>query len=104
MMTVIDGLESNDLPMPIPTDALKTMVATAESPLAPGFLFGAHPGMAMRGFHGRGDDDRGFQGRGDDDWFGERGERTRGGWDERIDIDDDMSDNSADEDEGEADS
>ena len=93
--------------MPIPTDALKTMVATAESPLAPGFLFGAHPGMAMRGFHGRGDDDREFhgRGRGDDGWFGERGERTRGGWDERIDIGDDASDDSADEDdEGETNS
>lgn len=107
MMTVIDGLESAETPMPLPTDALKTMVATAESPLAPGFLFGAHAGMAMRGFHGREDDDRGFQGRGrgDDDWFGERGERTRGGWDERSDIDDDRSDDAADEDdEGETDS
>jgi hypothetical protein len=94
MMTVIDGLESDDLPMPIPADALKTMVATAESPLAPGFLIGAHPGMAMRGFHERGDDDHGFHGRGredGDDWFGERGER--------IDIDDDTSDDSADEDD-----
>jgi hypothetical protein len=99
MISVIDGLESDDLPMPIPTDALKAMVATAESPLGPGFLLGGHPGMVMRTFHGRGDDGPGFHRRGhggDDGWFGERAEH-RG---EVIDDDaatDDENDDSEDE-------
>jgi hypothetical protein len=101
MMTVIDGLESDDLPMPIPADALKTMVATAESPLAPEFLFGAHPGMSMRGFHGRGDDGHGFhgRGRGDDEWFDDREEIRE----EAVDDDaatDDENDDSEDETSG----
>lgn len=83
MMSVIDGLESDDLPILIPTDALKAMVATAESPLGPGLLFGPHPGMMIRAFHGHAGDGHGFNGRmrgGDDGWFGERGERARAGF------------------------
>ena len=76
MIAVIDGLESETLPMPIPTDALKAMVATAESPLGPGLLFGHGPGMMGRGFHGHDDDGRGFAGRGGEGGpFGESGER-----------------------------
>ena len=92
MISVIDGLNQEDLPMPIPTDALKAMVATAESPLRPAMLFGGHPGMMIRAFHGRGDDGLGFHGRGrgdDDGWFGGRGPGQ----------DDDASDDASEADE-----
>jgi hypothetical protein len=74
MMAVIDGLDTDALPMPIPTDALKAMIATAESPLGPGLLFGPPPGMMIGAFHGRHGEEHDFPGRGrggDDDWFGE---------------------------------
>ncbi len=64
MIAVIDGLDSETLPMPIPADALKAMVASAESPLGPGPLFGHGPGMMIRAFHGHHGDGRGFAGRG----------------------------------------
>lgn len=74
MISVIDGIDTEAMPMPIPTDALKAMVATSDGPLGPAMLFGGHPGMIIRAFHGHGGP--GFHGRGGDDdggWFGERG-------------------------------
>ena len=102
MISVIDGFAGEDLPLPIPTDALKAMVATAESPLGPGFLFGGHPGMTMRAFQGHGDDDQSFPGQGhggEDGWFGERGERARGDREESGPATkDDANDDAANED------
>jgi hypothetical protein len=105
MISVIDGFEGDELPMPIPTDALKAMVATAESPLGPGFLLGGHPGVMIRAFHGHGGDGPAFHGRGhggDDGWFGERGERVNDRWEKRIDSDDESAgeDDAENEDDG----
>ncbi len=80
MIAVIDGLDSEALPMPIPTDALKAMVATAESPLGPGLLFGPGPGMMIRAFHGHDENGHGFFGRGGEGGpFGDKDERGRAG-------------------------
>ena len=91
MFAVIDGLSAEEMPIPIPTDALKAMVATAESPLGPAMLFGPHPGVMIRAFQGHHGDGPGFHGRGhggDDGWFGERGERERAGiWEKATDDD-----------------
>lgn len=104
MISVIDGIDADGMPMPIPTDALKAMVAMAESPLGPAMPFGPHGGMMMRAFQGHGEGGPGFHGRGrgdDDGWFGERGERERGGmWGERgPDAESEASDDDAGADE-----
>jgi hypothetical protein len=52
------------LPIPIPADALKAMVATADSPLGPGLLFGPPPGLMISAFHGHMDDGPAFAVRG----------------------------------------
>ncbi len=106
MISVIDGFEGDELPMPIPTDALKAMVATAESPLGAGFLFGHHRGVMIRAFHGHGGAGPVVHGRvhgGDDGWFGERGERVAVQREERTNSDDEAEgedDAEANEDDG----
>jgi hypothetical protein len=81
MMTAIDEVvDSGTLPIPIPADALKAMVATAESPLAPGLLFGPPPGLMVHAFHARGEDGPAFIGRGGAEGpFKERIEQGRAG-------------------------
>ena len=96
MFAVIDGIDVEAMPMPMPTDVLKAMVATSESPLGPAILFGGHPGMMMRAIHGHGADGPGFHGHGRGDDYGGFGERGPG-----LDEDDDASE-AEEESEGDA--
>jgi hypothetical protein len=82
MMAAIDDLvDSDTLPIPIPADALKAMVATADSPLGPGLLFGPPPGLMIRAFHGH-------DGRADDQ-FEEGIDRARAGEGDERDSNED---------------
>jgi len=91
MIAVIDGLDTAALPRPIPTDALKAVVATAESPLGPGLLFGHGPGMMGRGFHGHDGDGRGGEG----GPFGDNDERERADGEDKDGTNDPAADDDA---------
>ena len=98
MMRVIDTIASDDLPVPISPEALKAMVATADSPLSPGLLFAPPAGMMMRGLHDRHEGGHRFFGRDDD---GERELRGGDGEDEEAAASEDEATDGDDSDQEE---